>query len=156
MNVLFENFIPGDSKHKQIFSELTHEWLEEYSFLEPADEIILADPEGHILAHDGQIIFASVEGKPVGTGVLFHREDGLYEIGKMAVTHSMRGKGIGRRIAEELINMARKKGVRTLYLGSNSNLHAALALYRSLGFVDTPMNHNAHYESCDINMKLEL
>lgn len=156
MNVVFESFIPNNLQHRQMFAELTREWLIAHDFLEPADEAILADPEGHILAHDSHIIFATVEGKRIGTGVLFHREDDLYEIGKMAVTHSMRGKGIGRRIAEELIKMARTKGARTLYLGSNSNLHAALALYRSLGFVDAPMNHNDHYESCDVNMKMDL
>lgn len=156
MDIVFENFISGNLEHRRAFSELTREWLEEYNFLEPADEAIMAHPESHIIARDGSIIFVNVEGKIVGTGVLFHREDDLYEIGKMAVTRSMRGKGIGRRIAETLIDMARKKGIHTLYLGSNSNLHGALALYRSLGFVDTPMSHNAHYESCDVNMKMDL
>lgn len=156
VNVVFENFIPGNPEHRRVFAELTREWLEEYNLLEPTDEEILADPEGYILAHDGSIIFANVERKPVGAGALFHREGNLYEMGKMTVTQSMRGKGIGRRIAEELISIARKKSIRTLYLGSNSNLHAALALYRSLGFADASMSYNAHYESCDVNMKMEL
>ncbi len=156
LSILIEDFIPADADHRRMFAELNREWLTEYGFLEPADEAMFADPEGLILARDGRIVFARARGHFVGTGTLLQCEEGVYEIGKMAVTSALRGNGIGRHIAEELIATARRKGAHTLYIASNRMLERAIALYRNLGFVEMPTSADTRYASCDITMTLRL
>ena len=56
----------------------------------------------------------------------------------MAVTEAWQGAGLGRRVGEVAIaRFLEKNGVR-LFLESNTRLHAAIRLYRSLGFEEKP------------------
>lgn len=54
----------------------------------------------------------------------------------MGVHRAFRGRGIGRRLAEETIAKARTLGLEKIELIVYASNHAAIALYRSLGFVD--------------------
>ena len=49
------------------------------------------------------------------------------------------------------IEYAKKQGINSIYLEGNTRLKASIALYRSLGFVEIPLQGNA-YERCDILM----
>ena len=48
-----------------------------------------------------------------------------------------RGEGLGRLVTETLVEDARAAGAESVTLGVRGNNHAAEALYRSLGFVET-------------------
>jgi GNAT superfamily N-acetyltransferase len=50
----------------------------------------------------------------------------------------VRGRGIGRALAQRALELAREKGARTAFLLTSPELTAALALYRSLGFRPVP------------------
>jgi ribosomal protein S18 acetylase RimI-like enzyme len=54
----------------------------------------------------------------------------------MGVLRAYRGKGIGRRLVEATIAKARELGLEKIELNVYSSNDAAIALYRSLKFVD--------------------
>ncbi len=125
-------------EHKEAFRKLNEEWLKRYFAVEEDDSRLLRHPEEEIIARGGAILFARLEGKIVGTTALFKRDDETYEIAKMAVTPGAQGKQAGRRLAEEAIARARKKGARKIILLTDNRLRAAVALYRKLGFKAAP------------------
>ena len=79
--------------------------------------------------HDAACIHALAcqDGKAIGTGRLL--PDG--HIGRMAVLHSHRGKGIGKALLRALVEAARRRGDREVLL--SSQVHA-LGFYRAEGF----------------------
>ncbi len=143
--------VPYDAKHRDTFRKLNEEWLTEYMEIEPEDARVLADPEGTILSGGGVIVLAFDGKEPVGTGALINEGNGRFELAKMAVTGSCRGRGIGRRIAEQLIEVARHLGAHEVELVSATLLPAATPLYRKLGFVEVPLGENP-YARADIRM----
>jgi ribosomal protein S18 acetylase RimI-like enzyme len=74
------------------------------------------------------------------------------EMKRLFVTPEGRGKGIGLALCEELIRRAREAGYDTMKLDTSSDMHAAQALYRRLGFVpcarynDDPMPCTLYFE----------
>ena len=59
------------------------------------------------------------------------------EMKRMFVRESYRGSGLGRRLALEVIDEARKRKYSRIVLDTLPKLTAAIALYRDLGFVET-------------------
>jgi GNAT superfamily N-acetyltransferase len=102
-------------------------------------------PEGRFyLAHYGDNI--------AGVGCLKKLVEGVGEVQRMYVVPALRGRGIGRAIAERLIEDARSIGYRKLRLESLEFLEAAHSLYRSLGFYEiTPYTDNSmlSYQDAD-------
>lgn len=123
---------------KDAFQKLNEEWLEKYFAVEEDDARLLHRPEEEIIGKGGDILFARLEGKIVGTAALLKIDDETYEIAKMAVTPGARGKQAGRRLAETLIARAREKGGKRIVLLTDNRLRAAVALYRKLGFKAAP------------------
>jgi putative acetyltransferase len=56
------------------------------------------------------------------------------ELCKMYLEESARGKGLGRRLVEDLLAAARCGGFAEVWLETNSSLSAAIALYKKYGF----------------------
>jgi predicted GNAT family N-acyltransferase len=75
------------------------------------------------------------QGKAVGTGRLLPREEengrAVAHIGRMAVLAECRGRGIGSRILESLVDRARERGEKLIAL--SAQVHA-LEFYRNHGF----------------------
>ena len=106
-----------------------------------------------IVEQGGQIFLAITDnGEVVGCCALkHHKEKQSYELAKMAVSPHHQGKHIGHQLGEAAIEYAKKQGINSIYLEGNTRLKASIALYRSLGFVEIPLQGNA-YERCDILM----
>jgi len=128
-----------DPRYKEYFKKFNYEWLEENFEIEELDERILSNPEKEILQKGGYIFFARVEGEIVGTTALLKVDDHTFEITKMAVTESARGKQVGRKLADAAIKRAKSKGAKTIILKTDNRLTAAVNLYRKLGFVVTKL-----------------
>jgi putative acetyltransferase len=156
IEISIEQLEPGNAEQKAAFAALNREWLEKYFRVEPVDEAIFADPERHILAGGGAILLARAEGKYVGVVALYAHEDGMFELAKMGVTEAYQGRGIGRRLGEEIIKLAKQRGLATLYITSNTVLKKAQRLYRSLGFVTSSIPLHSYYQRGNITLEKSL
>jgi GNAT superfamily N-acetyltransferase len=147
----------GTKEHIKAFGDLNREWLEEFFWIEPIDEAMFADPQGYIVDKGGDILFARVDGDILGVIALLKlEEEGVYELSKMGVTSRARGLGIGRKLGEALIALARGRGVKKLYIASNRKLVQAIKLYKNLGFIELPVNNDPRYKRADITLELPL
>jgi GNAT superfamily N-acetyltransferase len=150
-----------DPRWRADFARLNLEWLRRWFVVEPFDEEVLGDPERHILADGGRILFAlrdEAEGRPraIGTVALRSAGDGVYELTKMVVEPELRGAGVGRALLEAAIDAYRGLGGRELYLESSSVLVPALRMYESAGFVHHPAPRpGSHYARADVHMVWE-
>ena len=138
------------------FAQLNREWLEKYFTVEPLDEEYLSDPEGHIMQPGGEIFFAIEGNRVIGTCAAIPREDGTIELAKLAVTPSAQGRGLGRALSVAVIEFARTRGVKSVYLVSSSVLGPALRLYETLGFRNLPFPWPPPYTDADVYMELDI
>jgi GNAT superfamily N-acetyltransferase len=152
------HIVDFDPRWRDDFARLNLEWLRRWFVVEPVDEEVLGDPEGHILAGGGRVLFAlDASGeRAIGTVALRHDGDGVYEMTKMAVEPGQRGTGIGRALVLAAIDAYRTLGGRELYLESSSILLPALRLYESAGFAHRPAPRpGSHYARADVHMVWE-
>ena len=138
------------------FAELNREWLEKYFTVEPLDEEYLSDPAGHIMQPGGEIFFAVEGDRVLGTCAAIPREDGIIELAKLAVTPTAQGRGLGRALSIAVIDFARARGVKRVYLVSSSRLGPALRLYETLGFRHLPFPWPPPYTDADVYMELDI
>jgi putative acetyltransferase len=153
--VMIREFTEGDEVS---FRRLNEEWITRFFVLEPKDEYALADPRRTILDGGGRIFFAVRHGEAVGCCALLAMVPGEFEVAKMAVTESSQRAGVGRRLLEEVIAVARDAGATRLFLETNRKLGAAIRLYESLGFRHLPPERviPSPYARSDVSMELDL
>jgi GNAT superfamily N-acetyltransferase len=144
-----------DPKYQKAFVELNLEWIKTHFEVEPMDVAQLEDPNGNILNHGGEIFFVVENGVAVGTCALVPHGENSYELAKMAVSPSCRGKGYGDQLMSAAIEWAKKKGAAKLTLLSNTVLTPAITLYKKFGFVEIGQGH-PDYKRCNIEMELDL
>jgi GNAT superfamily N-acetyltransferase len=100
----------------------------------------LADVAAHYSAPVGAVFLASGEGEEV-FGVVGVRPlgDGIAEMKRMYVNEAGRGTGVGRCLAEKVIEFARQHGYTAVRLDSDlESMPVANQLYDKLGFIDIP------------------
>jgi len=120
-----------------------------------ATDADLADLKANYFDRGGVFrVLVSSEGKIVGCGGLYPLADGEAEIRKMYFLPEVRGRGHGRRLLEDLVEGARRRGCKRMVLETASVLKEAISLYRSFGFKPFAREHLAC--RCDQAMALEL
>ena len=137
------------------FKRLNYEWIEKYFKLEENDHQSLNNPYEKILKPGGHIFMARYKGEIVGTCALIKINDDTYELAKMAVKESARGKNIGWLLGKAITNKARELGAKKVFLESNTQLEPAINLYHKLGFQKV-VGQPSPYERCNIQMELKL
>ncbi|HEY1751308.1 MAG TPA: GNAT family N-acetyltransferase [Caulobacteraceae bacterium] len=138
------------------FRALNEAWITRLFALEAKDHEVLADPAGRIVAPGGYVFFALDGPEPVGCCALMALADGGFEVAKMAVADSHKGRGLGRALMAACVERARQLGAPRLYLETNSGLAPALGLYRSFGFVEIVPPAPSPYARADVIMELRL
>jgi len=95
----------------------------------------LAGLPGAYAPPDGRLFLAQWEDQPAGCVALRKLEPEICEMKRLYLSPKFRGKGIGRVLAEFIINEARSIGYKKMRLDTiQSNMQEAIALYRQLGF----------------------
>ncbi len=148
--------IPFDSKYAKDFARLNIEWLEKYFVVEPLDKELLEQCEETIINKGGYIFFAKVDEEIAGTFSLIKIENGVYELGKMAVSSKFQGYKIGQQLLEFCINFSKEQDWKKLLLYSNRILENAIYIYSKFGFKEIPVEENPLYKRSNIKMELLL
>jgi ribosomal protein S18 acetylase RimI-like enzyme len=107
-------------------------WLGPEGWFNDLDAELAALPGGYdaiLLARDGEEVVGCVALRP-----LEHR---ACEMKRLYVRPGERRSGVGRALAEAIIEQARRLGYRTMRLDTLPTMDAARALYLSLGFAET-------------------
>jgi molybdenum cofactor guanylyltransferase len=80
-------------------------------------------------------------GRIVGCAGLYPLSPRRAELCKMYIERSARGRGLGRRLLENLLEAARRNGFHEVWLETNSSLTDAITLYTQYGFVPVEPEH---------------
>jgi len=89
----------------------------------------------------GVFLVAYLRGTAVGCGALKHHRGAVSDLKRMWVDEAARGRGVGRRLLEELERRAVAHGDTVVRLETNAVLGEAMDLYRRTGYVEVePFN----------------
>lgn len=142
--------------HCQAFLDLNLAWIEKFFVPEEPDLKSLKDPMGYFIEPGGAILLAEdSNGEVLGTVGMIPLSGNRYELAKMAVSDTAKGRGIGYALGEAAIEWARDKGACEVYLETNAILTPALKLYEKLGFARVQRG-TSPYARADVQMALAL
>jgi DNA-binding MarR family transcriptional regulator/N-acetylglutamate synthase-like GNAT family acetyltransferase len=150
--------IKFNTGHKHYFRDLNYEWLTKFFSIEEDDRQMLENPEQEILNKGGEIIFAKHNNEIMGTAALIQHPNNIYELAKMAVSEKSQGRQVGKMLALAVIEIAKSKKAKKIFLETNKKLTAAYNLYTKLGFeqVSYPEGEKSKYHRSTIKMELGL
>jgi N-acetylglutamate synthase-like GNAT family acetyltransferase len=150
----FDAALAGD------FFRINAQWIEAMFTMEATDREVLENPQEKVIAPGGTILFVSAPDLGVvGTCALQKTGDDTFELTKMGVLDSARGRKAGEFLLDAMIARARDMKVEKLYLLTNSKCAAAVHLYEKAGFVHDGAimtDYGARYERCNVAMSFPL
>jgi GNAT superfamily N-acetyltransferase len=92
----------------------------------------------------GRLILCTVDGRPAGCIALKELEPGVSEMKRLFVRPEFRGRQLGLKLAQHIIDEARGIGYSFMRLDTiRGKMENAIAMYESLGFKEIP----AYYDS---------
>ena len=119
----------------------------------------LSSLPGDYAAPRGALLMAEVDGALAGCCALRALDNSDYpnacEMKRLYVRKAFRGFGLGRHLAEAILDAARMAGYDCILLDTLDEMESARALYAELGFVEIPpYYHNpipgAHYLKAEL------
>jgi putative acetyltransferase len=122
-------------------------------------EAELATLPGDYIAPRGGLLIARVDGLPAGCCALRALDGVDYanacEMKRLFVRPGFRGLGLGRKLVESALEMARLTAYDCVLLDTLDDMEAARALYEGLGFEEIPPYYynpiaGAHYLKADL------
>jgi DNA-binding MarR family transcriptional regulator len=150
----YDDSLAGD------FYRINEQWVSSMFTMEENDRRILEDPRGMIVDRGGVVCFVEAAGLGVvGTCALIRIEDGVFELTKMGVLESARGRKTGEFLLRHVIARAEAMGIAKLYLLTNRKCASAIHLYEKAGFLhdaEIMRDHGARYARCDVAMRYPL
>ncbi|RPJ94203.1 GNAT family N-acetyltransferase [Rummeliibacillus sp. TYF005] len=103
----------------------------------PMDLLLLADPSRKIVEEylqRGQCFVAESNGQIIGCYVLLKTRPETVELVNIAVEETLHGKGLGRKLVMNALEVAKSKGYKTIEIGTGNSSIKQLALYQKCGF----------------------
>lgn len=129
----------------EIAKELIREFAESLDFdlcFQGFDEELARLP-GAYAAPEGCLLVGYDRGVPTGCVALRPLDDGVCEMKRLWTRPDYRGCGWGRRLAELVMEEARRIGYAQMRLDTIDTMTSAIQLYRTLGFAEIPAyTHN--------------
>ncbi|MFJ7725322.1 GNAT family N-acetyltransferase [Neobacillus sp. NPDC097160] len=101
------------------------------------DYLLLADESEEIVIeyiNDGEMFAILYKGQTVGVVLFTFHPNGIVELKNIAIIEEFRGKGIGKLVVKESINLYKIKGLHQMIVGTANSSIANLAFYQKLGF----------------------
>ena len=139
------------------FHDINAQWIEAMFTLEATDREVLENPRARIVDPGGEILFVEAEGLGiVGTCALQKTSEHGYELTKMGVRETARGRKAGVFLLRAVLRRARELGADPLYLLTSANCAAAIHLYQKLGFAHDAgimQDYGARYARCNVAMR---
>lgn len=90
---------------------------------------------GRYAPPDGRLLLAEYEGQLAGCVAMRALEPGICEMKRLYLRPQMRGKGLGRALADRIVAEARQIGYRRMRLDTvEPVMKDAVGMYRKLGF----------------------
>lgn len=120
----------------------------------------LAGLPGAYCPPDGQLLLARVDGGIAACGAMRSLRDVDYanacEMKRLYVRPAFRGYGLGRLLAQALLDEARRAGYSVMLLDTLDEMEAARSLYATLGFEEIPPYYynpiaGAHYLKAELD-----
>lgn len=138
------------------FHDINAEWIASMFRIEATDREVLENPRKHIIDPGGVILFVEAAGLGiVGACALQKTGEAQYELTKMGVRETARGRKAGEFLLEAVIARAKALQAKRLYLLTNAKCAPAIHLYEKLGFqhdADIMREFGARYQRCDVAM----
>jgi ribosomal-protein-alanine N-acetyltransferase len=100
---------------------------------------------GLLRRRDSDLIVADLKGEIAGYAVFWAVMD-QGELGNVAVDESHRGKGIGTRLIEAVLERATERGVHEIFLEVRKSNTGAQELYKTFGFFEVGRRKNYYLE----------
>jgi putative acetyltransferase len=94
----------------------------------------LANLPGEYAPPSGRLLLAMFQDKPAGCVALRRIDKNICEMKRLYVRGQFRRQGIGRKLAQAMIEQAGKAGYTLMRLDTVPTMDAARGLYESLGF----------------------
>ena len=140
---------PFESENQAIVQDLINSGLgDHWGNIDPSMNPDLFDIS--VTYQHDMFLVAWKDNEIIGTGALVHRTHSTGEIVRMTVRREYRRLGIGTRILNALIEIAKDCGYRKVILETTKNWNDVINFYRSYGFQIT------HYTQEDVYFELNL
>jgi ribosomal protein S18 acetylase RimI-like enzyme len=92
------------------------------------------DPFLNLKHGEGILLIASVDGKVAGMGAIKKLNESTGEIKRMYTRPDYRGRGIGKKMLQKLLETGREYGYKEFVLDTPKWAYAAQHIYKSAGF----------------------
>jgi putative acetyltransferase len=143
---------------REIFREYARSLQVDLCFQNFEDE--LDSLPGEYSAPSGQLLLALVDGEIAACGAMRGLHDVDYanacEMKRLYVRPAFRRFGLGRALAQSLLDEARRAGYSAMLLDTLDDMEAARSLYATLGFEEIPPYYfnpvaGAHYLKAELD-----
>ncbi len=129
---------PEDIEHSRRLFRAYADWLNVDLCFQDFEAELAGLPGAYAPPH-GRLLLAKAGGEVAGSVALRPLEDGVCEMKRLWVEPGFAGAGIGRRLAEAVVDAGRALGYRAMRLDTMpERLKAAGHIYETLGFTPIP------------------
>lgn len=150
------NFIAYHDKYSEEFRSLNEAWLRSYLNISKHDKEILANPREKIIKKNGEVFLMVSDKEIIGTFALQKLNKHDCELSKFTIKKEFRGRKLGERMLQYVINRAKAMKYRSIILYTHHELKEATQLYEKIGFIPLSNHPDIKDESGRCSILLQL